>query len=159
MRSMRGMHGRWGCGRSWSRGLRRVSCRYRGLFMMIRAERGGCWILVTVSQSWTYEWYLNHLQLSLTTCLTGELTAHDAYLCRPEEEVPENEPWRTARPVPATAYFDGLHDDLMALRMVPLPGSPSHSEWDIWPTEGIWPDRQRWVDVSNILLYRLGSCY
>ncbi|KAJ4372837.1 hypothetical protein N0V86_008203 [Didymella sp. IMI 355093] len=79
---------------------------------------------------------------------TGQLTAHGPYLERPSYEVPEDEQWRSARPVPATAYFDGLHADLLALRIVPLPGTPRDTAWDMWPTEGM-RDRQRWADEAK----------
>jgi hypothetical protein len=36
----------------------------------------------------------------------------------------------------------------MSLRMVPLPGKPRDTEWDMWLTEGM-RNRQRWADVSN----------
>jgi hypothetical protein len=90
-----------------------------------------------------------NLQMCLTLYLAGELTAHGPYLERPSEEVPEGEDWRSARPVPATAYFEALYDDLISLRIVPLPGKPHDVTWDMWPTEGM-RDRQRWADVSAL---------
>lgn len=61
--------------------------------------------------------------------------------------MPLGEEWRSARPVPAIEYFDGLWEGLMALRMVPLPGLPRDVVWDMWPTEGM-RERQRWADVG-----------
>ncbi|KAF3048601.1 hypothetical protein E8E11_009360 [Didymella keratinophila] len=78
----------------------------------------------------------------------GELTAHGPCLERPSAEVPEGEQWRSARPMSATTYFDGLYEDLMSLRIVPLPGLPRDTEWDMWPTEGM-RDRQRWADEAK----------
>lgn len=89
----------------------------------------------------------------LTLYLVGELTAHGPYLERPAEEVPEGEEWRSARPVPATTYFEDLYDDLMSLRIVPLPGKPRDITWDMWPAKGMG-DRQRWADVSSLFFQR-----
>ncbi|CAI0652690.1 unnamed protein product [Colletotrichum noveboracense] len=66
---------------------------------------------------------------------TGEVTAHDAYISRPEEEIPENEQWRTVRPVPAVEYFDGLCEDMISLEMFPVPGDSSGSEWQLWQSK------------------------
>jgi hypothetical protein len=73
------------------------------------------------------------LCLSLTqTYLVGELTPHGTFITRPPEEVPEDEEWRSSRPVPATAYFDGLCEDLVSLKLIPVPGGPSSLYWEMW---------------------------
>ena len=114
-------------------------------------DRGTWWLLDTNNGKLVVgiDLPLPSLYLYLTLYLAGELTAHGPYLERPSEEVPEVEEWRSARPVPATAYFEGLCDDLMSLRIVPLPGKPRDVTWDMWPTEGM-RDRQRWADVSPL---------
>ncbi|KAF5519162.1 hypothetical protein CGCA056_v010023 [Colletotrichum aenigma] len=79
---------------------------------------------------------------------TGELTAHDAYTSRPEEEIPENEQWRTARPVPAFEYFDGLCEDMISLEMFPVPGDSSGSEWQVWQPKWMRA-HHKWVDEAQ----------
>lgn len=86
-----------------------------------------------------------------TEFIAGELTAHNAGLQRPSEEVPEDAEWRSARPVPATTYFDGLCDDLRSLELIPMPGHPKATLdlWEIWPGGKVHPSEQKWVDVSQ----------
>jgi hypothetical protein len=114
-------------------------------------DRGTWWLLDTNNgESVTRPGQSSaHVNTSLTLYPIGELTAHGPYLEIPSEEVPQGEEWRSARPIPATTYFDGLYDDLMSLRIVPLPGRPRDIEWDMWPTEGM-RDRHRWADVSPL---------
>ncbi|KAH7562353.1 hypothetical protein BM1_01873 [Bipolaris maydis] len=66
----------------------------------------------------------------------GEITPHTAFITRPVAEVPENEQWRTARPVPATEYFDGLARELVALELLPVPFNPGLLVWEIWHAKG-----------------------
>jgi hypothetical protein len=71
------------------------------------------------------------LLVSNSICFAvGELTPHGP---SHEWEVPEDEEWRTSPPVPATAYFDGLCEDLISLRKIPVPGAPRWVCWEIWP--------------------------
>ncbi|KAJ8117810.1 hypothetical protein OPT61_g1087 [Boeremia exigua] len=79
---------------------------------------------------------------------TGELTAHGPYLMRPSEEVPEDEQWRSSRPVPATDYFDGLCEDLKALRLLPVPDVPSSLGWEIWLAFEPFKDNGGWGQVG-----------
>ncbi|KAF4847922.1 hypothetical protein CGCSCA4_v005344 [Colletotrichum siamense] len=79
---------------------------------------------------------------------TGELIAHDAYISRPEEEIPENERWRTARPIPAVAYFDGLCEDMISLEMFPVPGDSNRSEWQMWQPKWMRA-HQKWTDEAQ----------
>jgi hypothetical protein len=118
-------------------------------------DRGTWWLLDTTNGGLVNgrDQPSPHLYLCLTLYLVGELTAHGPYLERPSEEVPEGEDWRSARPVPATAYFEGLYEDLMSLRIVPLPGKPRDFTWDMWPTEGM-RGRQQWADVSPLFSAR-----
>lgn len=61
----------------------------------------------------------------LIRCFTvGELNPDCSFT---EWDVPKDEEWRTSPPVPATAYFDGLCEDLILPKMIPVPGGPS---WD-----------------------------
>jgi len=79
--------------------------------------------------------------------IIGELTAHGPYITRPPEEVPEDAEWRSSRPVSATAYFDGLCEDLKSLKMLPTPQKPNQLVWEIWPADE--PRKfDRWVHVS-----------
>ncbi|KAK1640691.1 hypothetical protein BDP81DRAFT_311228, partial [Colletotrichum phormii] len=79
---------------------------------------------------------------------TGELTAHDAYISKPEEGIPEDEQWRKARPVHAVAYFDGLCEDLISLEMLPVPGDSNRSEWQVWQPK--WMRAyQKWLDEAQ----------
>lgn len=55
---------------------------------------------------------------------------------RPDEEVPENEQWRSTRPVPATTYLNGLYEDLKSLNLLPMPLNPYLGVWEIWPAHG-----------------------
>ncbi|EUC34227.1 hypothetical protein COCCADRAFT_93978 [Bipolaris zeicola 26-R-13] len=66
----------------------------------------------------------------------GEVTPHSNSITRPVDEVPEDEQWRTARPVPATEYFDGLARDLMELELLPVPFNPGLLVWEIWHARG-----------------------
>ncbi|KAH0437121.1 hypothetical protein CcaCcLH18_03989 [Colletotrichum camelliae] len=79
---------------------------------------------------------------------TGEITAHDAYISRPSEEIPEDEQWRTARPVPAVTYFDGLCEDMISLEMFPVPGDSNRSEWQVWQPKWMRA-HQKWVDEAQ----------
>jgi hypothetical protein len=95
------------------------------------------------------------LLVSNSICFTvGELTPHGSFT---EWEVPEDEEWRTSPPVPATAYFDGLCEDLISLKMIPVPGGPGWEYWEIWtvPEVGDLEDRSSyhhafltWANVS-----------
>jgi hypothetical protein len=70
------------------------------------------------------------LLVSNSICFTvGELTPHGPST---EWEVPEDEEWRTSPPVPATAYFDGLCEDLISLKMIPVPRGPDWDYWEFW---------------------------
>lgn len=40
----------------------------------------------------------------------GEVTLHDAYTHVPDEEIPEDDPWRTDKPRPAVEYFKELRE-------------------------------------------------
>ena len=79
---------------------------------------------------------------------------------RPPEEVPEDEEWRSSRPVPATAYFDGLCEDLKSLKMLPIPRNSSQIVWEIWPA-GEPCNFDRWVHVSHMefLVTRLDTIF
>ncbi|KAI4946694.1 hypothetical protein J4E91_006865 [Alternaria rosae] len=48
------------------------------------------------------------------------------------DEVPEGEQWRSSRPVPAVAYFDGLCEDLKSLRLIPLTNDTNNPYWEMW---------------------------
>ncbi|KAL3292969.1 Alpha beta hydrolase fold protein [Colletotrichum asianum] len=76
------------------------------------------------------------------------ITAHDAHISRPEEEIPENEQWRTARPVPAVEYFDGLCQDMISLEMFPVPDDSSGSEWQVWQPKWMRA-HQKWVNEAQ----------
>ncbi|KAK1974437.1 hypothetical protein LZ30DRAFT_670260 [Colletotrichum cereale] len=79
---------------------------------------------------------------------TGELTVHEAYISRPADEIPEDEQWRTARPVPAVAYFDGLCEDMISLEMFPVPGDSNGSEWQVWQPKWMRA-HQNWLDEAQ----------
>lgn len=118
-------------------GYPRVSSHCRFLWREALWERGGCWIPTMVSNIMTTKirQSASVLVCSFASFLTqrfilGELTASGPYLMRPFEEVPEDEEWRSSRPVPAVAYFDGLCQDLISLQMIPLPHPSDH--WMIW---------------------------
>ncbi|KAF9873541.1 hypothetical protein CkaCkLH20_09000 [Colletotrichum karsti] len=80
---------------------------------------------------------------------TGELTAHDAWISRPPDEVPEDEPWRTARPVPAVTYFDGLCENLRSLELVPVPGDSRGSEWGMWQPK--FMRSEKWISEAQAI--------
>lgn len=83
--------------------------------------------------------------------VVGEITPHTAFITRPVAEVPENEQWRTARPVPATEYFDGLARELVALELLPVPFNPGLLVWEIWHAKG-HREFQVFADVSFTIL-------
>lgn len=98
---------------------------------------------------------------SLTPFIIGELTAYDGFMNRPDEEVPEDEQWRSTRPVLATTYFNGLYEDLKSLNMLAMPLNPSLGVWEIWPAHGYNNGFQRWADVrySALVSSLLNKCF
>lgn len=64
--------------------------------------------------------------------ILGELTPCGGLITRPPDEVPEDEQWRSSRPVPAVAYFDGLCEDIKSLRLIPLTNDTNNPYWEMW---------------------------
>ncbi|KAF5853065.1 hypothetical protein GGP41_001658, partial [Bipolaris sorokiniana] len=88
----------------------------------LQGDPGGVWWMIDTNNGWVG--------------ILGEITPHTASITRPVAEVPEDEQWRTARPVPATAYFDGLARDLIELELLPVPFNPGLLVWEIWHSKG-----------------------
>ncbi|KAF9871812.1 hypothetical protein CkaCkLH20_10746 [Colletotrichum karsti] len=81
---------------------------------------------------------------------TGEITPHEAVLMSPSEEVPEDEPWRSSRPVPAAEYFDKIRDDLIALDLIPVPSGTEGGDWEIWRSRrGGGQTGDPWITVEG----------
>lgn len=78
----------------------------------------------------------------------GEVTPRDAYTHVPDEEIPENEPWRTDRPRQAVEYFKELREKMISLEMIPIPTHISGGDWKVWRVEDFGEEYQHWVHVS-----------
>ncbi|KAF0328628.1 hypothetical protein GQ607_004040 [Colletotrichum asianum] len=79
----------------------------------------------------------------------GEVTPHDAYTHVPDEEIPEDEPWRTDRPRQAVEYFKELREKPISFEMIPIPKHISGGDWKIWRVEDFGEEYQHRVHLRR----------
>lgn len=65
-----------------------------------------------------------------------------------DEDIPEDEPWRTDKQGPAVEYFTELRESLVSLEMVPLPTHMPGGDWKIWRVEDFGDEHRNWVLAS-----------
>ncbi|OHF03855.1 hypothetical protein CORC01_00717 [Colletotrichum orchidophilum] len=94
-------------------------------------------------------WWL----LDTRTC---EVTPHDAYTHVSDEEIPENEPWRTDKPRLAVEYFKELRESLISLEMIPIPTHMPGGDWKIWRVRDFGEEHRHWVHEAQDIYRECG---